>query len=268
VLAIHIPQSPNPPHIMMSSGRVHVRSGNTTNPVSVVKDRGELDRLYERARENREGVQALLDAHGRGRSFLEEVVQNARRYQQEEITPIAAFCLLAYPETRLPELLAFSSAIPPTTDIANRIFNEADEPARSWARYVGGTGSTKWLDHHRCQTISARFGSLFYVDRFGQVAHAQFTAMLHALTGSPDPICAQECADQLEGFAAGVEFVYREWGYLGPVTLMCRMQLADGSQRPPVQFSAAALELADTARCIHNDVLRDLRRLAGLNDVG
>jgi len=60
VLAVLVPESENPPHIHMRTGSVFVRTGNTSQPLDRIKDRQELDALYQKAESNRGRVRELL----------------------------------------------------------------------------------------------------------------------------------------------------------------------------------------------------------------
>ncbi len=75
VLAVHVPESPDPPHIDIPSGRVYVRTGDTSHPIKQLDGRGDLDRLYDKALRNEEKAAQVLSRLEGGAALV--------RYSQE-----------------------------------------------------------------------------------------------------------------------------------------------------------------------------------------
>jgi hypothetical protein len=260
VLVVHVPESPNPPHIAMSEGKVYVRSGDTTETIS---DRRDLDRLYDKARANCETVSELLAAHDNGRVFLEEALKACAT---GALPDVGAFAFVTYPTVRLPSLWDFSGRLDPASETTTDAFNQGDEIARNWLHRLGrGNTSLKWYDHHRCQVVVGGL-SPFYIDRFGHLGFATTVAANHDLMGSVKRTTVRRCVEDILGFASVAEWVYRDRCYFGQVGFSVRLLLPQSNYRPPIEFSTTAARLSDGVREREGELRRDLERLAGLQD--
>ncbi len=268
VIVVHIPQSPNPPHILMKTGKVYVRSGDTTNPLDVVRDRQKLDRLYDRARENRDRVEALAAAHDGGallaRMVLETCSQNCKNL---ELHPraIGAFAIVSYPAVEVAAPLELGWGADPAVDLVKRVGTKVDpHSADTLEEFVRGVCWRRWLDQDRYYGVTDRY-RLFYVDHFAHIGIAE-TVWPNALSNRVGADAVNECMEHLPALCDAAEFVYRDLGYLGPVNVVCRVALPDQGVRAPVGFTAPALELSKIVKGMQRQMQRDLRRVAGLDD--
>jgi len=268
VIVVHVPQSPNPPHILMKSGKVYVRSGDTTSPMDIVQDRQTLDRLYDRARENRDQVEALAAVHGRGALFIEKVrsaVRSTSIALMEDPSPVGAFAIVSYPAVAVPTLLELDATPSLAVDIMNRARKDADFSLADMLReFASPVYWRQWLDQYRYYTVTDRY-CLFYLDCF---AHVGIAKVAWPGEGSLNvAACAvTECVKYLPALCATAEAVYRDLGYLGLVNVACRVSFSDQEVRAPVEITAPALELSKTVKEMQRQMKLDLRRVAGLED--
>jgi len=70
IIAIHVAESDDPPLIRRKDGRVYVRTGNTSRPVDYIKNRVELEGLYDKATRNANIVSERLARHKRGDTLI------------------------------------------------------------------------------------------------------------------------------------------------------------------------------------------------------
>ncbi len=61
VLVVEVPESPNPPHLLLSSGQIYVRRPGTSDPIPA-HDRAAVDQLYARARQTSVRIESWLQA--------------------------------------------------------------------------------------------------------------------------------------------------------------------------------------------------------------
>jgi len=69
ILGIYVEESDDPPLVRRSDGKIYVREGNVSRPI---KDKAELDRLYDKSLRNAEKVQDLLARHREGAWLVEK----------------------------------------------------------------------------------------------------------------------------------------------------------------------------------------------------
>ena len=62
VVIVEVPESHSPPHIMRRSGRIYVRRPGASEPVEPIKNRYELEQLYDKGAKNREQTASLVSS--------------------------------------------------------------------------------------------------------------------------------------------------------------------------------------------------------------
>jgi hypothetical protein len=252
----------------MSSGKVHVRSGDTTDPIDVVQDRQKLDRLYDRARENRERIEALAAAHGKGALLIEKVQAaflDTCAALKERPPPVGAFAVVSCPAVEAPTMLDLDAAYEPVTDIVDRVSKEVEpysaDMLRDFARSVYWR---QWLDQYRYYTVTDRH-RLFYLDSFAHIGMAK-TVRSKEHPHSVASGVVKECVEHLPVLCEVAQLVYQDLGYLGMVNLVCRLSLPDRQTISPVEISAPALELTSSVAAMESQAKLHLSRLTGLQD--
>jgi hypothetical protein len=234
-----------------------VRSGNTTDPIDVVNDRAELDRLHDRAAENRRQIDELLSFHESGKLLLNVAVEAHASYSGALRHKAIGF--VASPLVVLPSLWDFPTGDPFPSQVADVVVeaNQSDL-ASQWVRQFREAHVYRWYDHNRSLTVGKKDSSVLYVDRFGHIGAA--------MVAQSDDISISICIRQLEQFAHVAETAYRDHGYFGSVQLLCLLLVGAGSIRPPLRITARALDLASTVEQQREEIRSDLLRLAGVLD--
>jgi len=75
VIAVHIDESQDTPHIHRPTGRIFVRSGNVTDWVDHVRERHDLERLHQRGERTREAALELVGQRRFGETLWEQLYQ-------------------------------------------------------------------------------------------------------------------------------------------------------------------------------------------------
>jgi hypothetical protein len=71
VMLVRVEEGVEPPYIRVQDGRIYVRRGEVTEPIDYVRDRQELDRLYDRAERLASRWQRRLEQRGHSRVLRE-----------------------------------------------------------------------------------------------------------------------------------------------------------------------------------------------------
>jgi len=224
ILGIYIEESGDPPLIRRRDGRVYRRSGDVSQPV---KDRTELDRLYDKALRNHERVQERLERHERGQWVLAALRQyDLKTGSKSEPFYEGYVLLLAYPFSgafHTPWLIA-------SGDGAYADIKRGAPSLPSLLKYTRGysypDGSTAILYAERQQGCQA-----LQVDVYGRVVLAKlvhYSPRGHTLKENAEP------------FHKGCQEFYREQGYYGRVGLIYRLGLNVGDKHILLSRVAAA----------------------------
>jgi len=99
VLAVQISESQDTPHIHKPTGRIFVRDGNVTDWVDHVRDRHELERLYERGERSRPAAERLAARRRFGHVLLEQL------WKARRDSSACGGCAVVYPFAVGPDLL-------------------------------------------------------------------------------------------------------------------------------------------------------------------
>ncbi len=100
VLAVQIEESQDTPHIHKPTGRIFVRNGNVTDWVDYVRDRHELERLYERSERSQSAVEQLVARREFGYALLKQLRERAG-----DTSPCGG-CAVVFPFAADPDLLS------------------------------------------------------------------------------------------------------------------------------------------------------------------
>jgi hypothetical protein len=207
VIAVSVPESPDPPHIHIQTGRIFMRNGNTTEPVRLT-DRGELNLLHEKADRSRRAVGELLDAHGAGSELAGFVAEVA----QSTADPTYAWTCLVYPTILVAGIAPYA---------VNRSFPQCEWPGRG--EFVFG-----YAEDHRpldrrfsangCHVCCER-GKGFYVDMYGHIASCG--------VGDRLDVARWDLDSRVQHLLKGVGAVYEAARYHGPAVLEYAVWQAD-----------------------------------------
>ncbi len=267
VLVIYVPESADPPHVHMQTGSIPVRSGNVTDPIDRIEDRAQLDRLYDKAKENRNHVEKLLERHRRGKIFLQSVRTECEElgkaiHPEKGCPPFGTYSMVSYPMSKLPQLFEFPlHSISPTQmlqEAAKKLCPIAMENLLDGLR---NTIKLSWIDQYGLYEVSDGC-ELFYLDSFGHIGFAGIGSANrpHSLAWAT----VEACIEHLESFMELCEILYQDMGYWGRVRVDFCIHLEHIGYRGPVEIQAPAGSIVEDTNI--DDIKAQLLRLARLWD--
>jgi len=210
ILATYIEESEEPPLVRRRDGRIYVRDDNVSRPI---KDKAELDRLYDKAAKNQELVRQRLELHNYGEWALSELhtvfvkLASILSHRGEQITkPDGYAVVLSYPWS--PSFRS-ESVVGTMQDIYGGIM-EGDPSLMS---LLGRVGSHTYRDQHTAVFFAEGEYRALQVDKYGHIA----LGLLQPGARSADlqSLCPN--------FHACCEDLYRRHGYYGRVGLVYRL---------------------------------------------
>lgn len=204
ILAIRVEESDDAPLIRRQDGRVYRRTGAISKPVDYVKDRAELDRLYDKGLRGREKVRQLAARHDNGRRLVEHQYQQYWKRKQALQHPRAYVYALCYPLTAGFRIDGLFARVERPIDVVLEASNSFQEFLHD------GVQCTWWYpDQYTVSCLTSGGHEAVQVDSYGHFAKS---------TLLPQPVKGFNL-DHVKSIASICSEVYAKYGYWGRVQL-------------------------------------------------
>ncbi|HEY3397745.1 MAG TPA: ATP-binding protein [Armatimonadota bacterium] len=171
IVAVHVEESDDPPLIKRLDGRVYVRAGAASSPLKeeFLRDRAELEALYEKARRNQSLVEERLSSHGKGGWLIDKLRE---RRDSSPLLPDGNQRAVAGDDWFVAVVYPYSASfrLPEATEVRDDNTGQVGPKLRSLHKVEGPFGEVRFADQHTPVYLGDNFPKGLLVNVYGHVA--------------------------------------------------------------------------------------------------